>query len=191
MPSNQSPAVEGPIERLSIPKGTSSNRDTEFDREVEGPMPPPPHKDTTSEGVDGNPEPEYDYESEDDLPLFPITHEVALKDHTKVISAIGLDPSGARLVSGSHDYDLKLWDFGGMDLRCKPFKSWEPAGSYYVRFSLLAWLTSSYNMLAGHPRYMTSSSLTTAANFCVSPGRYKPNYLIETAKNCGLSFVPC
>lgn len=66
---------------------------------------------------------------------------MALKDHTKVISALGLDPSGARLVSGSHDYDLKLWDFGGMDLRCKPFKSWEPAGSYYVRLSDLSWLT--------------------------------------------------
>lgn len=105
-------------------------------------MLPPTRDGTTSEDVDGPPEPEYDdYEAEDDLPLFPITHEVALKDHTKVISALGLDPSGARLVSGSHDYDLKLWDFGGMDLRCKPFKSWEPAGSYYVRLRDLSWLT--------------------------------------------------
>lgn len=55
-----------------------------------------------------------------------------MKDHTKVISALALDPSGARVVSGSHDYDCKLWDFGGMDYRCKPFKSWEPAGSYHV-----------------------------------------------------------
>ena len=55
-----------------------------------------------------------------------------MKDHNKVISALALDPSGARVVSGSHDYDCKLWDFGGMDYRCKPFKSWEPAGSYYV-----------------------------------------------------------
>ncbi len=44
-----------------------------------------------------------------------------------------MDPSGARVLSGSHDYDCKLWDFGGMDWRCKPFKTWEPAGSYYVR----------------------------------------------------------
>lgn len=55
-----------------------------------------------------------------------------MKDHTKVISALALDPSGARVVSGSYDYDCKLWDFGGMDHRCKPFKTWEPAGSYYV-----------------------------------------------------------
>jgi len=55
-----------------------------------------------------------------------------MKDHTKVISALALDPSGARVVSGSHDYDCKLWDFGGMDYRYKPFKSWEPSGSYHV-----------------------------------------------------------
>jgi len=83
-------------------------------------------------------EPEYnpsDQENDDeDLPQFPITHEITLKDHTKVVSALALDPSGARIISGSHDYDCKLWDFGGMDLRCKPFKSWEPAGTYHVRF---------------------------------------------------------
>ena len=66
-------------------------------------------------------------------PLFPTTHELGLKDHTKAVSALALDPSGARFVSGSQDYDCKLWDFGGMDWRCKPFKTWEPAGSYYVR----------------------------------------------------------
>lgn len=69
---------------------------------------------------------------DEDTPEFPTTHELIMKDHTKVISALALDPSGARIVSGSHDYDCKLWDFGGMDYRCKPFKSWEPSGSYYV-----------------------------------------------------------
>ena len=72
----------------------------------------------------------------DEQPQFPVTHEITLKDHTKVVSALALDPSGARIVSGSHDYDCKLWDFGGMDMRCKPFKSWEPTGTYYVGFSL-------------------------------------------------------
>lgn len=85
-------------------------------------------------------EPEFEpSEDEDDLdediPEFPATHELTMKDHTKVISALALDPSGARVVSGSYDYDCKLWDFGGMDHRCKPFKSWEPAGSYYVSIS--------------------------------------------------------
>lgn len=77
---------------------------------------------------DGDVEPPYD----DDMPLFPTTHELLLKDHTKVVSALTLDPSGARVLSGSYDYDCKLWDFGGMTANPKPFKTWEPAGSYYV-----------------------------------------------------------
>lgn len=83
--------------------------------------------------LDGLHEPEYDpSDGEDDISQFPITHEISLKDHTKVVSALSLDPSGARIVSGSHDYDCKLWDFGGMDMRCKPFNSWEPSGTYHV-----------------------------------------------------------
>jgi len=84
-----------------------------------------------------DPDEEYDVPGQADLPEFPITHELILKDHTKVVSALALDPSGARILSGSHDYDCKLWDFGGMDQRCKPFKSWEPAESYHVGPSII------------------------------------------------------
>lgn len=84
-----------------------------------------------------DPDEEYDVPGQADLPEFPVTHELILKDHTKVVSALALDPSGARILSGSHDYDCKLWDFGGMDQRCKPFKSWEPAESYHVGPSVI------------------------------------------------------
>ncbi|EGO04328.1 hypothetical protein SERLA73DRAFT_68025 [Serpula lacrymans var. lacrymans S7.3] len=63
---------------------------------------------------------------------FPFSHEAKLKEHTKVISALALDPSGSRVLSGSHDYDVKLWDFGGMNTQSRSFKSWEPAGPCYV-----------------------------------------------------------
>lgn len=43
-----------------------------------------------------------------------------------------MDPSGSRIATGGYDYDAKLWDFGGMDSRLKPFKSWEPNGNYLV-----------------------------------------------------------
>lgn len=110
----------------------------EYDPDEPGPQ-PPQIKTQNPAGRDS--EPEYDpsepeFETDDDLPAFPTTHEIRLKDHTKVVSALALDPSGARVLSGSHDYDVKLWDFGGMDTRCKPFKSWEPAGTYYVRVAL-------------------------------------------------------
>lgn len=104
----------------------------EGDDDELGPAPPSSNDDATERAPE---EPEYDpSEDDDDLPQFPITHEISLKDHTKVVSALAIDPSGARIISGSYDYDCKLWDFGGMDMRCKPFKSWEPAGTYYVRF---------------------------------------------------------
>ncbi|CDO72430.1 hypothetical protein BN946_scf184977.g130 [Trametes cinnabarina] len=105
------------------------SQDVGSDADDVGPPPPP-------RGVQGNEageEPEFDAsEDESDDLQFPISHELILKDHTKVVSALTMDPSGARIVSGSHDYDCKLWDFGGMDWRCKPFKTWEPAGSYYI-----------------------------------------------------------
>jgi hypothetical protein len=123
------------------PAAGESDDDSDDD-EASGPLPPPAYQpeleyDPAAFGVvstaDGD-------DADDDVgadggeaPLFPTTHELALKDHTKVVSALALDPSGARVLSGSHDYDCKLWDFGGMDWRCKPFKSWEPAGMYYVR----------------------------------------------------------
>ncbi|CUA77481.1 WD repeat-containing protein 70 [Mus musculus] [Rhizoctonia solani] len=107
----------------------------EEDDEV-GPMPAPG---PSTEKQDGAEEDEDDGDEDDeaesdldDESTFPITHEISLKDHTKVVSALAVDPSGARVVTGSHDYDVKLWDFGGMDARFKPFRSWEPAESYHV-----------------------------------------------------------
>ncbi|KAH9461206.1 hypothetical protein MJO28_009624 [Puccinia striiformis f. sp. tritici] len=78
-------------------------------------------------------EKEEDDEEEDGRTIqLPTTHEVLLKDHSKTVSALSLDPSGARLVSGSYDYACKLWDFGGMNSSFKPFRSWEPRQSHQV-----------------------------------------------------------
>ncbi|KZT21698.1 hypothetical protein NEOLEDRAFT_1164515 [Neolentinus lepideus HHB14362 ss-1] len=112
------------------PLKAPESEEPEFDPDEMGPPPPP------RGGSADDDEPEYDPDEPEyealDAPQFPTTHELVLKDHTKVISALTLDPSGARILSGSHDYDCKLWDFGGMDMRCKPFKTWEPAGTYYI-----------------------------------------------------------
>ncbi|KAJ9101088.1 hypothetical protein QFC21_003306 [Naganishia friedmannii] len=68
----------------------------------------------------------------------PVSHEIVLKDHSKAITALAVDSSGARVATGAHDYDVKIWDFGGMDGRLKPFATFEPNGSYpvhHVEFS--------------------------------------------------------
>lgn len=147
--------VVAPSRQPNATAKEQSDSEPEYDPDEPGPqLPTPQIKAQNPSGHDSEPEydpsdqePEFDG-GEDDLPTFPATHEIILKDHTKVVSALALDPSGARVVSGSHDYDVKLWDFGGMDARCKPFKSWEPAGTYYVRgvtLSLLIYFVSFAN----------------------------------------------
>lgn len=64
---------------------------------------------------------------------------------SQTISALAVDPSGARIATGSYDYDVKLWDFGGMDSNFRPFKTWEPAGSYFVRDT--KWSTNGDSLL--------------------------------------------
>ena len=135
-PAAPSKPIAGPSARpgSSILSNSHQNEDDDDDKESDddesGPA-PPPNQEAALEEPEFDPS---DDDDDDDVPQFPITHEITLKDHTKVVSGLALDPSGARIVSGSHDYDCKLWDFGGMDMRCKPFKSWEPAGTYHVRF---------------------------------------------------------
>ncbi|SCZ89214.1 BZ3500_MvSof-1268-A1-R1_Chr1-1g01034 [Microbotryum saponariae] len=63
----------------------------------------------------------------------PVSHEAILKDHQKAVSALSMDPAGGRIVSGSYDYDVKLWDFAGMTAAFKPFRSFEPKTGHQVR----------------------------------------------------------
>ena len=48
------------------------------------------------------------------------------------VSALAFDPSGARLITGGYDYDVKLFDFAGMDSTLKPFRSLRPCEWYLV-----------------------------------------------------------
>src|SRR5208283_2782554 len=50
----------------------------------------------------------------------------------QAVSAITLDPSGSRLASGSYDYDVKFWDFAGMNSALKPFKTIEPVEGHPI-----------------------------------------------------------
>lgn len=54
-------------------------------------------------------------------------------DHrSQAVTALSVDPPGARVVTGGYDYDVKLWDFGGMQADYRPFKSFEPYENYHV-----------------------------------------------------------
>lgn len=42
------------------------------------------------------------------------------------VSALALDPSGARLVTGGFDFDVRFWDFAGMDASLQSFRNLRP-----------------------------------------------------------------
>ena len=64
-----------------------------------------------SEDSDDNSEDEE--EEEDGKMTLPISSNIKLDHGTKPISSLALDPSGARLLTGGDDYNLKFWDFPG------------------------------------------------------------------------------
>lgn len=55
----------------------------------------------------------------------PVAYEVSLGGHNKAVTTVSIEPAGNRLVTGSMDYSLKLYDFGGMDSRHRAFNSIE------------------------------------------------------------------
>lgn len=67
------------------------------------------------------------------LSLPPMENEAVFTGHhSKTLSALAIDQSGARFCVGSYDYNLSLYDFGGMNAALAPFRSFEPAESYPV-----------------------------------------------------------
>ncbi|TIC16372.1 WD40 repeat-like protein [Wallemia mellicola] len=113
--STQGAAPEIPQESVEIP--------LEIDRK--------PKVETEKDTNEGDKDDE-DEEYETDRDPIPSSHEVVLKDHSKAATAIDLDPAGSRLASGSHDYDIKLWDFAAMNTAFRPFRSFEGCETNHI-----------------------------------------------------------
>lgn len=62
----------------------------------------------------------------------PVSHEVVLAGHSKTVSVFASDVAGARLVTGSLDYSIRLYDFGGMDRTHKSFRDVMPQDGHPV-----------------------------------------------------------
>lgn len=100
---------------------------------------------STAAAVAMSTEDEEDEDSDDDeenhdtrhplLRTLPISHEVELRSngHTKSVSALCLDKSGGRVLSGGYDYQCKMWDFGGMNESMSAFRTFEPQEGHQVR----------------------------------------------------------
>ncbi|CAL8086980.1 unnamed protein product [Calicophoron daubneyi] len=65
--------------------------------------------------------------------FLPISENLALCHGPKPLTALGVDPAGARVATGGFDFDVKMWDFGGMDRTCRPFKVFRPCEEHQIK----------------------------------------------------------
>ncbi|KAM4708588.1 WD repeat-containing protein 70 isoform 1-T4 [Discoglossus pictus] len=132
--------------RASSSSGSSDSEDSSDDEFIGPPAPPNIFKGVENEEI-GPPLPsrfkdsdeedmqDEDEDDDDDNPVkrIPDSHEVSLQHGTKSVSALALDPSGARLVTGGYDYDVQFWDFAGMDASLKAFRSLQPCDCHQIK----------------------------------------------------------
>ncbi len=85
------------------------------------------------EGSSGESEDEDDAEENSVSYKIPSSHEVEMIHGSKAVTAMAADASGARLVSGSIDYELSFWDFAGMDKSMKSFRKIQPCENHPIR----------------------------------------------------------
>lgn len=86
-------------------------------------------------GAGGKDSDEEDSEEEEESldRKIPSSHEIVLNHGVKPVSALALDPSGARLVTGGVDYEMKFWDFAGMDVSLQSFRSIRPCECHPIK----------------------------------------------------------
>ncbi|XP_031486084.1 uncharacterized protein LOC116254687 [Nymphaea colorata] len=102
-----------------------------------GPPRPPPAA-TDSEESDSDVE-------GDNLYRIPMSNEIVLKGHTRVVAALAVDHTGSRVLSGSYDYSVRMYDFQGMNSRLASFRQLEPFEGHQVRS--LSWSPTSDRFL--------------------------------------------
>uniref|UniRef100_A0A4W6D1P4 WD repeat-containing protein 70 n=1 Tax=Lates calcarifer TaxID=8187 RepID=A0A4W6D1P4_LATCA len=97
--------------------GSDSDSDSDSDDdELVGPPLPPGYTGSAAHSDDDDDD---DQEAQD--------------DDDDDVSALGLDPSGARLVTGGYDYDVRFWDFAGMDQALQAFRSLQPCECHQIK----------------------------------------------------------
>ncbi|CAB0001637.1 unnamed protein product [Nesidiocoris tenuis] len=122
----------GPAVPQSVAKeGTEHPTDSDSEEAEIGP--PVPEVKT---GEDGPSESEDDSDEGEDLDLasqLPLTRDIQIVHGSKPVVALALDPSGTRLATGSVDYEVKFWDFAGMDTTLQSFRKMSPCGNNPIK----------------------------------------------------------
>lgn len=146
------------------PPRPPQQQEDDADSVIIGPPRPPAESGDDDDDVD-------EEEGEENWRQIPMSNEIVLKGHTKVIfllsriyclllsgwirvsfskvlvyaendimgvacqivSALAVDHSGSRVLSGSYDYTVRMYDFQGMNSRLQSFRQLEPAEGHQVR----------------------------------------------------------
>ncbi|XP_057438470.1 uncharacterized protein LOC130730471 [Lotus japonicus] len=130
---------DGPL--VGPPPPPPSQQQPDDDGEMFGPPPPPP----ASNFNDSDSEQDSDQDDVGTRFRIPLSNEIVLKGHTKVVSALAVDHSGSRVLSGSYDYTVRMYDFQGMNSRLQSFRQLEPFEGHQVRN--LSWSPSADRFL--------------------------------------------
>lgn len=110
-----------------------SSDETDDDDDIIGPLPPPPLEEKKEIVPDNEDDVEDEEETDDGTVFIPCSHEASMTHGTKAVTALCVDPSGARLASGSVDYDVSFWDFAGMDSSMRSFRTLQPCENHPIR----------------------------------------------------------
>nr|CAG4651680.1 EOG090X0364 [Triops cancriformis] len=126
-------------------KKDASKEDKESDEEVGPPLPPSfvekpksqdEKEDESDEDDEGASSNEDEEEREEEMGLagrIPCSMSVSIEHGSKAVSALSIDPAGSRLVSGGVDYEVRYWDFAGMDTSLQSFRTIRPCESHPIR----------------------------------------------------------
>ncbi|XP_054739403.1 gastrulation defective protein 1 homolog [Anastrepha obliqua] len=141
--------VAPPKPRTDTDQGKAGEDDDSDDEPAFGPLPTDAvgaAADTNKQSVTKlkktNPDSDDDEDDDDDENSddeghlerkIPNTHEVQMQHGSRAVLALAGDPAGARLVSGSIDYDMCFWDFAGMDAAMRSFRTIQPCENYPIR----------------------------------------------------------
>ncbi|KAK2363932.1 Transducin/WD40 repeat superfamily protein [Trifolium repens] len=125
---DDSPLV-GPPPPPPHDNGEDDDDNDDDDGEMIGPPPPPPGSNLD----DSDAEDDSDQDQPSNRFRIPLSNEIVLKGHTKVVSALAVDHTGSRVLSGSYDYMVRMYDFQGMNSRLQSFRQIEPSEGHQIR----------------------------------------------------------
>ncbi|KAG2425173.1 hypothetical protein HXX76_013927 [Chlamydomonas incerta] len=122
-------------EDVGPPRPPTGDGDEGQDAAVGPPRPPPGSDDEDDDDDDGggaDPAAGDDEGEEDDPYGLPITHEAVMKGHSKAVVCLDVEHSGTRMVTGSYDYTVRIYDFHGMKSDMRSFRDIEPSEGHPV-----------------------------------------------------------